>query len=411
MEQPYKKEELWAEKYRPKKLSEVLGHEEIKRKILDFVKNFTSQKKRAMLLSGAPGSGKTSMIYALANELHLEIIELNASNFRNKDQIQEVIGRAIAQQSLFAKSKVILVDELEGIAGREDRGGVQELLRLIETTTYPIMMVCNDSWKESLRKVKSKSLVLEVKPLWESEIVKLLSTIASKEKIAVSQEALQEIAKITKGDARAALNDLQASSILSKRIIEKKDIAFIDAREKEVNIFEVIRQILKTREALGSFDQVQNFDLDDLFLWLDENIPKDYHGKDLERAYESLSLADVYRGRIRRQQHWRFLVYISALLTQGIAVAKEENKAVSTASVMFTRYTPPSRILKIWMANQRKLKKKTIAEKLAKIIHTSKKQAMQDLDYLKISLTTKPKLQRFSEELRLGPEEVEWLEH
>ncbi|MCX6741923.1 MAG: replication factor C large subunit [Candidatus Pacearchaeota archaeon] len=411
MEQSYKKEELWAEKYRPKKLSEVLGHEEIKKRILDFVKNFTSQKKRAMLLSGAPGSGKTSMIYALANELHLEIIELNASDFRNKDQIQEVMGKAIAQQSLFAKSKVILVDELEGIAGHEDRGGVQELLRLIETTTYPIMMVCNDPWKESLRKVRSKSLGLEVRPLWESEIVKLLSTIASKEKIAVSQEALQEIAKITKGDARAALNDLQASSILSKRIIEKKDIAFIDAREKEVNIFEVIRQILKTREALGSFDQVQNFDLDDLFLWLDENIPKEYHGKDLENAYETLSLADVYRGRIHRQQHWRFLVYIAALLTQGIAIAKEEDKHISTASAIFTKYSPPSRILKIWMANQRKLKKKAIAEKLAKITHTSRKQAMIDLGYLKVSLTTKPKLQKFSEELRLEPEETEWLEH
>jgi replication factor C large subunit len=404
-----KKEELWAEKYRPKKLSEVLGHDEIKKKLLDFVQNFTYQKKKALLLSGSPGSGKTSMIYALSNELHLEIIELNASDFRNKDQIQEVIGKAIAQQSLFAKSKVILVDELEGIAGREDRGGVQELLRLIETTTYPIMMVCNDPWKESLRKVRSKSLTLEVKPLWESEIVKLLSSIASKEKVSVSSEALQEIAKITKGDARAALNDLQASSILSKKIIEKKDISFIDSREKEINIFEVMRQILKTREALGSFDQVQNLDLDDLFLWLDENIPKDYHGKELEQAYEKLSLADVYRGRIHRQQHWRFLVYISALLTQGIAISKEEKR--SQVSTMFTKYTPPSRILKIWMANQRKLKKKAIAEKLARITHTSKKQAMQDLDYLRVSLTTRPKRQEFAEELRLDPEEIEWLEN
>lgn len=401
-------EELWTEKYRPKKLSEVIGHEEVKRKLLDFVKNFQEQKKKALLLAGSPGSGKTAMIYALANELHLEIIELNASDFRNKDQIQQVIGRAISQQSLFARSKVILIDELEGISGTEDRGGVQELLRLLETTTYPIIMVCNDLWKESLRKVKSKSLVLEVKPLWESEIIKLLSNIASKEKISVSPDALHEIARITKGDARAALNDLQASSILSKKIIDKKDIALVDDREKDVNIFEVMQTILKTKEALGSFDQVSNMDLDDLFLWLDENLPKDYHGKELERAYELLSLADVYRGRIHRQQHWRFLVYISALLTQGIAVSKENSRSLT--STMFTKYTPPSRILKIWMANQRKVRKKAIAEKLAQRIHVSKKQASQDLDYLQLSLTTRPRIQKFSEELQLGPEEVEWLE-
>ncbi len=403
-------EKLWTEKYRPKKSSEIYGQDESKPKILDFIKNFKKQRRKALLLSGPPGSGKTSLIYALASELNLEIIELNASDFRNKNQIQEVIGKAISQQSLFAKSKVMLIDELEGISGKQDRGGVQELIRLIETTTYPIIMICNDPWQESLRKIKAKSLSIELKALWCSDMMKILKSIAQKENISISDEAIQELIKKTHGDARASINDLQATSLLTKKI-DKKDLEFLDSREKETNIIEAIKKILETRQARGAFDQVEKLDFNDFFLWLDENIPSIYQGKELERAYEILSLADVYKGRIHRQQHWRFLVYISALLTQGIAISKEQGKFGEFGDrPLYIKYKPPSRILKIWMSNQRKLKKKVICEKLAKYIHISKRQAMQDLDYLKLSLRNQNQRQSFIQELKLGPDEAEWLE-
>jgi len=406
MPQTNQDEQLWAEKYRPKKSCEIYGQDESKPKIIDFIKNFKKQRRKAMLLSGPPGSGKTSLVYALGNELGLEIIELNASDFRNKAQIQEIIGKAISQQSLFAKSKVMLIDELEGVSGKEDRGGIQELLRLIETTSYPIIMICNDPWQENLRKIKAKSLSIELKSLWCSDIIKILKAIAQKEKVSITDEALQELIKKTNGDARAAINDLQATSMLTKKI-EKKDLEFLDSREKEVSIIEALKKILETRQAHGAFDQVEKLDFDDFFLWLDENIPQLYKGKELERAYDLLSLADVYKGRIHRQQHWRFLVYISSLLTQGIAISKDHDKLEER--MPYIKYRPPSRLLKIWMSNQRKLKKKAIAEKLAPHIHISKKQAMQDLEYLKLALRNRAQRQRFSEELRLQ-DEAEWLE-
>ena len=78
-------------------------------------------------------------------------------------------------------------------------------------------------------------------------------------------------------------------------------------------------------------------DLDESFLWLEENLPKEYEGKDLERAFDCLSRADVFKGRIRRWQHWRFLVYINDLMTAGIALSKDEKykKVIS--------YTPQKR--------------------------------------------------------------------
>jgi replication factor C large subunit len=91
--------------------------------------------------------------------------------------------------------------------------------------------------------------------------------------------------------------------------------------------------------------------IDDIFLWIEENLPLEYKGAELARALDALSLADVFRGRIQRQRHWRFMVYEYFLLGPAIAGVKEYNRAG------WTSYRKPSRILKIWLQNQRFLRK------------------------------------------------------
>ena len=107
-------------------------------------------------------------------------------------------------------------------------------------------------------------------------------------------------------------------------------------------------------------------------LWLDANLPEEYaRPEDLARAYDALSKADVFQRRIRRWQHWRFLVYINALLTAGVAVAKDKKYE------KFVQYKPTGRLLKIWWANQKSMKKKAIAEKIAHKTHSSKKDILK----------------------------------
>ena len=369
----------WVEKYRPKKLREVTGQFEAQRKILDFFRNFSKQRKKAILIHGPSGSGKTSIIYALASEFKHEIIELNASNFRNKRQIQEVIGRALEQKSLFSRGKIMLIDEIDGITGTRDRGGLKEILRLIEKTTYPIILTANDAWQSKLRPLRSKTQFIELKTIKEENLIALLQIISQKEKLKISHDALKTISVLSQGDARAAIIDLQVLSSLCKRIT-KQDVVDLGIREKDENIFNALRLIFKSKSGtLGGFDNVQNINSDDLFLWLDENLPLEYKGFELAKAYDALSKADVFRGRIRRQRHWRFLVYIMALLTEGISSAKKQ------ARRDFTSYKPPSRILKIWLAKQKQAKRKEIAKRLAEITHTSKKQAYKELPFLEIA--------------------------
>ena len=144
----------------------------------------------------------------------------------------------------------------------------------------------------------------------------------------------------------------------------------------------LLMRILKTTKpevALPALDDVDE-DTDQVFLWIDENLPKEYKNiDDLARAYDNLSLADVFRGRIKKRQHWRFLVYINNLLTAGIALAKKERYPG------FNKYTRTRRILKLWQFNLKNAKRKSIARKIAEKTHTSSKRVIQDtLPYVRL---------------------------
>ena len=113
----------------------------------------------------------------------------------------------------------------------------------------------------------------------------------------------------------------------------------------------------------------------------------EYKGRELARAYDLLSKTDIFRGRIYKQQYWRFLVYENIFLSYGISSSKK------SAKPGFTTYKKPTRILKIWMNNQKNIKKKSISAKYAEHVHIGKKRAqgisiikqilIQTLKYLK----------------------------
>src|SRR3989338_8658718 len=109
-----------VQKYAPK--FEDIPHDT--KVLLDFVSNYSKQKKRALLLHGPSGTGKTAAIHALAKKLNLELVEVNASDYRKADEIELKIGGAVKQMSLFGTGKLIFIDEVDGFAGNEDRGGI-----------------------------------------------------------------------------------------------------------------------------------------------------------------------------------------------------------------------------------------------------------------------------------------------
>ncbi|MBS3071509.1 replication factor C large subunit [Candidatus Pacearchaeota archaeon] len=382
--------ESLVEKYRPKRFSEIFGQDLAISQLKTFIEEFP--KRKALVLHGPAGTGKTSIVLAAAKEYNLEILELNSSDLRNRAQLEERLKPATEQQSLFKKGKIILMDEVDGVTGT-DIGGIPELVKLIGSTRYPIIMTCNDVWQSKLSPVRAKSKVVELKPLPIIKISQILQLISEKEGLKENPYFLNQIAIKSQGDLRAALNDLQSYSG-SESIVDVNE-----KRDVEESIFNILRRIFKEREPFLDLFDTTSLSIDEIFLWIEENVPKEYKGETLARAYHALGKADVFRGRIYRNQSWRFLIYQNIFQSAGISFAKK------TTIGGFTKYERPKRVLKIWLHNQKTLKKKTIAKKYAKFVHCSTKRAMRDFELLKPIL----KKDSVQKHLQLSDEEIEFL--
>jgi replication factor C large subunit len=397
----------YIEKYAPKKPSDITGQEDALRELANFANNFRASKKKAALLFGPSGIGKTSAAYVIAKQHNWEVVEVNASDFRTADDINSIVGGAIKQQSLFSSGKLILVDEIDGLAGNSDRGGTQALVKLIEETTFPIVLTATNPYDNKLSSVKSKSLLIQFSPLSADSIYSILRQICAHEKIPHDDDALKMLARRCGGDARAAINNLQVMGIISGNLT-KSAVEELSDRDRTEHIMSALQKIFKTTSlevALKAFETVEE-DVDEQFLWLDENLPKEYaRSEDLARAYDALSKADVFKARIRRWQHWRFLIYVSALLSGGVAVAKDAKNPA------FVEYKPTGRILKLWWAKQKSMKKKAIAAKIAAKTHSSVKDVITStMPYVLYSFKKSKNFQsKFIEEFDLDDEEVEWM--
>jgi len=395
----------WIIKYSPNS-SQVIPQKESVAVLKLFISTFKNQKKKAALLYGPAGTCKSCAVHAVADELGLEVVEVNASDSRNADEINEKIGNALKQRSLLYSGKVVLVDEVDGISGSKDRGGILALVKLIEESVFPVILTANDPFDKKFNSLRTKSVKIEFPPLDYVSVFNILVEICEKEGISFDEVALKSLARRSGGDLRAAINDLQSvtvSNTLSKDMVDS-----LSDRNKTESISSALIKILKNSDplvALSAFNNV-DADLNECLLWLDHDMPREYSNPaDLSRAYECISRADVFNGRIRRWQHWHFLVYVSSLLTAGVACAKDKKYPG------VIEYERTRRLLMIWQANMKYAKRKAIAGKIASKTHCSTKRALQStLPYIKaIFQNNKAVAESLADEFDFDDDEVSWL--
>ena len=395
----------FTEKYKPNNLSEFVDQKEALEKFLNWIKKWKPGSK-ALLFYGPPGTGKTALLHAFSKEKNLQLVEMNASDWRSASQIEEVFGQSMRQASLFSKGKIFLIDEIDGLAGREDLGGVGAVIKIIKESRFPVVLTANNPFEPKLKSLREYCELVEFKKIPVFDIEKRLKRICEKEKIRYDEEVLRQIAKRADGDLRAAINDLETISA-GKREISSEDMEALGYREREKNIFDVLKIIFKTKTALAAKLSIAEVDKDpeEIFWWIENNITKEYEKpEEIAKAFDLLSKADLFKRRVTLRQDWVFKSYMIDLMTAGVATAKKEMYH------KFTKYQYPSNIMLLGATKFSRKSESEILSKLSKELHASKRKIKSEyLPFLKIILKNKKILGNFATSLGLEKEDLKSL--
>jgi replication factor C small subunit len=226
---------IWIEKYRPLRLADIVGQEEIVERLQSYVR---SGSMPHLLFTGSAGVGKTTAAIALAREFfgetwHMNFRELNASDERGIDVVRNQIKQFARISPLGGASfKILFLDEADALTPDAQAA----LRRTMENyaTTCRFILSCNYSSK-IIDPIQSRCAIYRFGPLSAEAITEEIRRIARQEALQVSPEAEEAIVYVAQGDMRRAINALQGAAILSDRIQEKMIYAITStARPDEV---------------------------------------------------------------------------------------------------------------------------------------------------------------------------------
>jgi len=391
----------WPVKHKPKSTAEIVGNPSAIKTLSDWLDSWNKgmPKKRAVFLYGPPGIGKTVTVEALAKDLQMEFVEKNASDYRTEDAINRFAGLASQYGSLFGGKRIVLLDELDGLMGNADKGGVKAITDIVKTARCPVVLIANNAYDPRFRTLRSYCLLIEFKKPPASAVAKHLTRICEREGIQADENALNFIAQRSEGDVRSAVNDLQALA-QGKKHLTYDDVSWFAYRDRQESIFNVLRMILYGRTSYGAKQAVDmaDVDIDMLFEWIYENVPAHFTDPhDLAQAMDALSMADVYRGRIRASQDWSFTRYVIDYMTAGVAMARQKSEVHGWVPFKF-----PSRIMMLSRSRAERAMQLSIGLKIRRKCHISAARSSKEiLPYLRII---------FKNNVQMAAEIAKWLD-
>jgi replication factor C large subunit len=400
----------WTVKYKPKSLVEVIGNKEAIQQLVSWIESWNKgvPKKRAAFLYGPPGVGKTVTVEALVSDLNMELVEKNASDYRTEEAVKRFAGLASQFRSLFGGKRLVLLDELDGLTGAADRGGVGAITEIVKTAQCPIVLIANNPYDPRFSSLRNYCLLIEFKKPPAGEVMKHLKRICEREKIKAEDTALKFIAQRSNGDVRSAVNDLQ-SLAQGKNTLAYEDVSWLGYRDRQETIFNVLRLILygKSCQSVKQAVDMADVDIDMLFEWIYENVPAHLTDPtDLANAMDALSIADLYRGRIRSTQDWSFTRYVIDYVTAGVAMARQNTETHGWIPFKF-----PERIQMLSRSKSERAMQLSIGHKIKRRCHISAYRASKEiLPYLKIIFNNNPEMAAgIAKWLDLDAEMIEYL--
>jgi len=232
------------------KISDFVGNESSRKKIVEWLVKWSNGSK-PLLLVGPPGVGKTSFVHAMCREFDIDLIELNASDTRNKNMIGQVVFPIFSNASLTGKNFLLFLDEIDGISNREDSGGLDFLMELFKEPSVRIVMAANKS-NEAVKKVSKVSKTVTFSPVPPRLSMLYLDKILRMQNSSMKVDDRLKLIRNCFGDIRSLLN--AAKVMMAGYSTAKRTVLDID-------IENMINKFFSSKNFDEALDIVQRTDI------------------------------------------------------------------------------------------------------------------------------------------------------
>jgi replication factor C large subunit len=359
---------MWSEIYRPARVQDMIGNEDERLIVMKWLSGWVKGSK-PLLLVGPPGVGKTTLVHALARQLDYDLIEMNASDTRNRDELEQLITPILVNTSIFGKKILLFLDEVDGISGREDTGGIESIVRIMKQPAIPVIMAANNR-DAKIKELAKVSKTIEFNAVTPRLLMLLIDHVLREQNKKLTLNEKTSIVDKAHGDVRLLLNILQA-----------KLSGYDTTANTNVDI--------DIAEAINGFFGAQNEDTARLFLLnADSSYQDPRFGMSTEERrkdmlgglfssvvssridlialadiLEVLSRADIIVGRVARKRQWSLLRYIDNIIAKDL-FEKSRNK-----SIRYNQYSMRWDVMGPIFARSRSLK--PVLEELAHVMHAS----------------------------------------
>lgn len=305
------------------KISEFVGNENSRKKVVEWLVKWSDGSK-PLLLVGPPGVGKTSYVHALCREFDIDLIELNASDTRNKNMLAQVISPIFSNVSLTGKNFLLFLDEMDGISNREDSGGLDFLLDLFKEPSIRVVMAANKS-NEAIKKISKVSKTITFSPIPPRLSMLYLDKILRLQNSSMKVEDRIAVVRNCFGDVRSLLN---AAQVMKAGYTTTKNPVL------DIDIEDMINQFFSSTTFEDALDIVHRADIsysDPRFGQSSEDRRKDILAAffssivmskidvpTISLLLDRLSELDVILSRSLVMRNWKIMRYFPLILTKSL---------------------------------------------------------------------------------------------
>jgi replication factor C large subunit len=314
---------MWSELYRPVKVQQMVGNEGARLAAVKWLSGWVDGS-RPLLLIGPPGIGKTTLVHTLSQQFNYDLIELNASDNRNKIGIETRIMPMFRNAGLFGRKLLLFLDEVDGLSGREDTGGIDSLITIMKEPTIPVIMAANTK-NTKIKDLAKICKVIELNSIPPRLLMIFLDNVLKEENKQLSLDDKVSVVNNSKGDIRSMLNNAQSKCAGYNST--RSDTFEIDIAEAingyfSMSEFEEAKNFLSQADAayldprFGMSAEERRKDMINALFSSIVSSPIDPEG--LAEALDVLSKIDVIVGRIAQNRYWRLMKYLDVMIAYGL---------------------------------------------------------------------------------------------